>query len=268
MVKIGDLLKDALGGDDDPLGHERRACEKLASAGKDMDGELRKAVRRTVDLVRPENYFAALVVHGFTWSDHAKDKDSWWDISVDYLVSGNVEGLERISECCGRFGVERCEEALRSWKDLYDEFALQFRRKMNGSEVLATQEALNARAVDLHKKGVLPGIGCWLLCAPFKMLLLDQEHLYDDPVIDGVLPPLGLEVMRGVRKCMKASYKFADRLAPSDIVNEDGGAIDADGLGTVALVHDLERRVAEIAGCRALPVNSGLWLLGNGDLVL
>lgn len=45
------------------------------------------------------------------------------------------------------------------------------------------QESFVNSAVNHHRSGNLPGIGPWLLYAPFKMLLLDRDDVYKDSAI-------------------------------------------------------------------------------------
>lgn len=267
MAKLGDFLNEALKGGSSEL--EKADCVKLAQAGEDMDVELRKSIRETIDLAGPDNYFAALITQGFTWPEYTgKDADTWFRISIEYLVSGKVSLLAGLSDCSGHFGEEKLEEALRSWKILHDAFQDQIHGEMTPEEIVETQEALLSRAAILHKKGEIPGIGCWMICAPFKMLLLDQEHTYHSPVIDKIYPPLGRAVMRGVGIWMKKGYSSSSHITKDLLKSEDGGSLHEGCLTTTALVHSIETNIAKIADTRALPVNSGLWLLGQDDLVL
>jgi hypothetical protein len=234
-----------------------------------MDVELRKLIREAISFAGPENYFAALIAHGFTWPEYVgKDTETWYSASIDFLVTGNASRLVDLEACGGHFGVDHLEEALRSWKVLHDLFAERFHRRMVGREIVEIQQEMVGRAGLLHQEGEIPGIGCWLLCAPFKMLLLEQEHLYGDEAIDDVLPPLGRAVMRGVRKLLKRRFSVTAGFGTRDFTSEEGGSIHEDGMGVTYMVHEIEKRIARIAGTRALPVNSGLWLYGQDELVL
>ena len=104
-------------------------------------------------------------------------------MSTRYLQSGDDTIKENIGLCSGRFGATRLEETLRSWRVLYEEFRNDIFPGIRVDEMSLVQESFVNSAVNHHRSGNLPGIGPWLLYAPFKMLLLDRDDVYKDSAI-------------------------------------------------------------------------------------
>jgi len=117
---------------------------------------------------------------------------------------------------------------------------------------------------QLRKQGFIYGIGPWLFCAPFKIVAAHRRELWNDPALDGVLMPVGLEVNRGVRKLIRQRTSWTKGIDENMIGEEEGDLME--GMGTVALVQDLSKKIARSFDSRVIHVNSGLYLYGRGEL--
>jgi len=116
----------------------------------------------------------------------------------------------------------------------------------------------------LVQNGSISGIGPWLFCAPFKILTCYRKSFWLDGKTDEIRMPLGLEVVRGFEKLIAKKTQYTQGIDASMFSEEEGGLLE--GMATVEIAHGITKKIAQAVGSRALHVNSGLYLLGRGEV--
>ena len=71
-------------------------------------------------------------------------------------------------------------------------------------------------------------------------------------------------MVRAVRNLIRSGYTYFRGLHLGMLDEEEGGL--KEGLGTVLLVQNGSKKIAQIAKTRVLHINSGLYLHGRGEL--
>ena len=82
--------------------------------------------------------------------------------------------------------------------------------------------------------------------------------------VDEILMPLGLEVIRGIKKLKRQKYSYSETIEIGSLSEEEGDI--AEGLGTVHIVQAMSKQIARDVNSIVLHINSGFWKLGAGDL--
>jgi len=238
----------------------------LARRGEHMSLEICSDQQDLIDIYGIDNYFAVAVANALTWTGHAIRHDAFYASAVDYLCTGSLVSLSRAEAFSGRFGVERLNDALRSWKLSLDKMSsvIQAIHSCGAEELYAIQQNCLTTISQLLDQRQISGIGPWLFCAPFKIVAAHRRDLWSSESLDEVWMPLGLEVVRAVRNLIRSGYTYFRGLYLGMLDEEEGGL--KEGLGTVLLVQNGSKKIAQIAKTRALHINSGLYLHGRGEL--
>ncbi|MFC1708820.1 hypothetical protein ACFL2J_01995 [Candidatus Omnitrophota bacterium] len=236
----------------------------LASNGKDLDCEIQKRTRELIKDFPNLDPFLIAIAQSLIWTNHAVDKENYFRKALDFLNSGSDKSLSGLSKCFGRYGLESLNATLFNWRKLYGEFnaPLDILKSPLEEVILFQQTSLKIACVARKNRRVMH-IGAWLFCAPFKMILCLRDDLWKHDRINEVLMPLGLEVVRGVKKMMRGHYSYAQYVDTGDLSEEEGDIIE--GLGTVQIVQAMCKTIAKDADSNVLHINSGLWKFGRGE---
>ena len=243
---------------------EESLAKRLAERGEKMDLEISSDHDRLLRAFHDSVYFLAAIAHAFTWTGHAVGKEVFYKFAVDYLSTGDLTSLKRTERFSGRFGPESLSAGLQGWKTIVDQSGVEDILSCDAQGLCMIQEnqCLNiASELVMHRQ--ISGVGPWLFCAPFKIVAAHRRELWQSEDLDDLWMPLGLEVVRGVHKLIQDRCTYAHGLDES-MLSEEGGLLE--GMGTVALVQDMSKRIAQVGRTRVLHVNSGLFLYGRGEL--
>jgi len=237
----------------------------LATGGYTFDCEIQEQTKKLVKAFPKADLFLIAIVQSLTWTGHAIDKIAYFKKALEFLKSGSEQALSGISECAGRYGPERLKVTLFNWKRLYNELgAPSDIFKSSLEEIILFQKTSLKTACMAKRKSRVIGIGAWLFCAPFKIIVCLREELWSHDRVDEILMPLGLEVVRGVRKVIRERYSYANFVDIGDLSEEEGDIVE--GLGTVQIVQAMSKEIASDGNSIVVHINSGLWKLGAGDL--
>jgi len=238
----------------------------LASRGEEMSLEISFNQEELIQTYGTDNYFAISVANALTWTGHAAGRDPFFEAAVDYISTGNLISLNRARVFSGRFGDDRLSEALQGWKVCLDRTGTTIESicSCDAKKLHVIQESCLSVISQLIDQGQIKGIGPWLFCAPFKIVAAHRRDLWRSESLDEVWMPLGLEVVRGVRNLIRDRYTYFRGLH-MDMLSEDEGGLK-EGLGTVLLVQDACKKIAQATNTRVLHINSGLYLYGRGEL--
>ncbi|MBA7479491.1 hypothetical protein ES707_22298 [subsurface metagenome] len=244
----------------------RRFEDLLAHRGEEMNLEISSDQETLIQAYGSTNYFAVAIANAFTWTGHAVGQNGFFESAIVYLSTGNLASLSKALVFSGRFGPERLADALRGWKFSLDQLSnvSQDIQCCGAQELYMIQERCFSTMSQLLDQRQISGIGPWLFCAPFKIVAAHRRELWQSESLDDVWMPLGLEVVRGIRNLIQHRYPYFRGLHIDMLSEEEGGL--KEGLGTVLLVQDASKKIAQIVETRVLHINSGLYLHGRGEL--
>ena len=231
---------------------------ELAAHGRSMVRAIRRAFRGQSSSYPDTALLTIAVAQGLTWTRHAVGRDDFYAAAIAYLEEGRERNLNRAVRHFQRFGPQALSAALRSWRTLLRE-AKEMARPNSVANLLTLQRSLFDVGSHLATGGFIHGVGPWLFCAPFKILLCSNARFLKHPNEHEVLQPLGIEVVRGIRKLRKRGY-FAS-LQPGMLEEEEGGLVE--GMATSYLVHGACVPLAADCGTSVSEFNTGLWWLGK-----
>jgi hypothetical protein len=245
--------------------HDIDFAQTLAKNGYIFDNEIQQQTRFYVKEFAKVDLFLIAMLQSLTWTGHAIDKANYFKKALDFLKTGSKQALLSLSECAGRYGTEHLQSTLLNWKKLYGELDVPLNiSKSRLKEIILFQNTSFKIACKEKRENKITGIGAWLFCAPFKILLNYRRDLWNQDHIDDVWMPLGLEVIRGVKKIIRKQYSYSDFVDMGILSEEEGDIIE--GLGTVHIVQAMCKEIAKDANSIVLHINSGLWKLGASDL--
>ncbi len=238
--------------------------EIIAENGEAMDKQICMSHADLIADYDRIGYFNLAVLASLTWSGHAIFKRSFFRIGNRLLETGDVSQIGKLEKYAGRFGIESLSRALSSWKQILYNTRMGNMRTGPASYLINCQQNMLAVANRMRQRNELHGIGPWLFCGPFKIILAHRKSLWKDPEVDRLLLPLGLEVVRAA-KHLKRQHHLVFRDLESSIIEEEEGDL-IEGMGTLVIIQDLCRRMATLQRTRIIHINSGLYLLGAGKL--
>jgi hypothetical protein len=241
-----------------------KLARELAARGLEMNLEIDAGFRRLLKEFPGSNRFNAAIAHAFTWTGHAVDEDGYHEAATGFLDSGGRESLDGAKTFSRRFGPDALSDALQGWRAIVEEDGGVPDLGKDAASLKRLQDRMLPVAARLREEGAISGIGAWLFCAPFKIVAISCREFWDDPDLDEVLMPLGLEVVRGMKKLVRARSAWTEGIDRNMLVEEEGDL--GEGMGTVWLVQDTCKKIAAVSQSRVVHINSGIYLLGKGDL--
>jgi hypothetical protein len=230
---------------------------EVAAKGREMVRALRADWQEVVKEFGSQRPFDLAVATALLWSRHAVTAKHFYPAALRFLKTGQLAQQRKAVACFGRFGPEPLNNALVSWRTLSHASA-----KLPSPESLPNLINLYTKllqiAIPLHQRGGLPGVGAWLFCGPFKVLLCSNARWVRDRREREIPQPLGIEVMRGVRKARR--WGWFPNVTAAMLDQEEGDLVE--GMGNVLLIHGDTVPVADSLDVAVVELNSGLWWLG------
>lgn len=240
-------------------------AKSLAAAGHALDVDIQQKTSNYVKNFPESNLFLVAIVQSLIWTGHAVDKANYFKTALNYLDTGSDNALSGMAKCFGRYGAENLKSTLFNWRKLCAKIKFPSDiSKTDLEEIVLFQNTSLETACIARGRGEIMGIGAWLFCAPFKIILCLRDKLWNHPQVDELLMPLGLEVMRGVKKLIRKKSPYTESLY-AEMLSETEGDI-TEGLGTVEMIQAVSKNIAKDSKSIVLHINSGLWKFGAGDL--
>jgi len=240
----------------------RELAQQMAENGLEMNLDIDARYRRLLKELPGTDPFVGAVALSLTWTGHAVDSDRFCKSAVSFINNGRRSSLSAAQAHAARFGPDALGDALESWRTILMECGGSPDLDKSGSDLRKAQDRLHRQSVRLDHDEEISGIGAWLFCAPFKIIIANRRDLWEDPGVDEVLMPLGLEVVRGIKKLVKARSKWTTDIEMGMLIEEEGGL--QEGMGTVCIVQHASKKIAADSESRVVHINSGLYALGKG----
>lgn len=230
----------------------------LAQAGEAMNREIHVRMKQLTGLYPKTPFFTLSIPESLIWARYAKREKYFFELSLDYFIKGNELIFKEIERFSWRFGPEKLETVLRSWKTLLNELEISKMLQSFSPKNLSIfqQYSLN-KAVNLSKIRKIPQIGAWIFCGPFKILVAYRKDIWNNPQLDDIWMPLGFQVVRGLRFLQQTGWNV-----PLELLYEEEPNL-LEGMGTVAIAQNFQKSLANLAKSRVLHINSGLFKLGE-----
>jgi len=246
------------------ISRDVQLAQLLATGGYEMDREIQQKIKEVVKKFSSADMFLITIAQSLTWTGHAIDKADYYQKTLDYLERGSEPALSALKDCSGRHGTENLRSTVFNWRKLYGILPKIDMSKASLDEIIDFHNKSLEIACTARKDGKIIGIGAWLFCAPFKILLCLYDDFWSHKRIDEIRMPLGIEVIRGVKKMIRKKYSYCESIDESMLSEEEGGIVE--GLGTVEIVQAVSKKIARDVNSIVLHINSGFWKLGAGDL--
>lgn len=240
-------------------------ADYLAREGYSFSIDLRNGNRDYFERL-PDSYFAIASAIALCWTGHAKYESNFIEYAAAFIDGTIAKDHTIASNYSKRFGVDELDNALVNFRAYYR----RVRHLMPDFNVCSVQEInrLQQRLLnqlnDLRNSGQVSGIGPWLFLGPFKIILGDQQRLWEIDGINAIVLPTGMEVDRGINRLVHDGYTFMRDFDLHWLEETTGSLLD--NYATCSMVHTHIIKVAELAKTSALHVNSALYQYGRQDI--
>lgn len=204
------------------------------------------------------------IVNSLTWTGHAVDNPKYFLNSLLYLKQGKNKNLELATDHNGRYGKDKLENVLRSWKVILDQIGHTNLRTIRPEKLMLFQENIWYVTNRLNSNNLVKGIGNWLLFAPIKIILCYRKPLWNNEYFDKLIMPIGFEVLKGIKKLVRRNTKYTIGYEINMFDEEEGGLVE--GRGAMELVHSICYNISKDFGKRIVHINSGLHQFGSGNI--
>jgi len=224
-----------------------KVAGNLAIAGEDVVDSIYDDIRVYFDKYPNASSLSIVIAESLIWAFYAKRENEFYKLVIDYLDKDDKGIFDRLDDFQHRYEVEKLGTILRSWKQIFDKYALgQIPRNYTIDNLLNYQKKL----IPLVSK--YPLIGAWTILSPFKALICLQPRQYKNEKLDNLLMPLGSQVIKGLKFLRRNGFDV-----PA-IEHED----ETD-MGTVYVAQKFQVGLAKEANSSVLFINSGLYKLGK-----
>jgi len=242
--------------------NEQKAAQFLAQAGVPFNEKICSHVEGLIKSYPEASLFNISVVESLIWARYARREKRFYGLGLDFLEKGSNQIFKETKNLAWRFGPDKLEKVLKSWKILLDELSpIKLFRDFSLRELSEFQhKQAHGKADILSKTKKLPQMGPWIFCGPFKILGAYRKDLWEDKNLDKILMPLGFQVIRGLRFLRRQGCLNID----TQLLIEEEPSFGMDAMGTVFIAQDFQKGLAALAGSRILHINSGLFELGKG----
>lgn len=230
----------------------------LAQAGELLNGEIHARMKQLINLYPKAPLFTLSIPESLIWARYAKREKYFFELSLNYFIKGNKQIFKEIEKFSWRFGPEKLEVVLKSWKTLLNELEIsKIPQSFSPKHLSIFQQSALNKATNLFKIKKIPQVGAWIFCGPFKILAAYRKNEWNDLELDEIWMPLGFQVVRGLRFLRQLGWSI-----PLQLLDEEEPGL-LEGMGTVVIAQNFQKSLANLAGSRVLHINSGLFKLGE-----
>ena len=245
----------------------RQQCIEFAEKGYEFNIDLYNENRGFLDkLISSCSYYSIALAIGLTWTKHAKYEFNFIDYASNYFDDRESLDNDVVSRFAWRFGDESLKNGLRGLKvlknNVYD-YIPDF-LTCDSKSIKKFQDMSLHVLQKLKDEELVYGVGPWLFLGPFKIIIGTEQRLWDDPNIDAVLLPTGVEVNRGIRKLIREESLLVRDFDQNWLVNEEGSLME--GITNDQLIQNVLLKIAEQANSRVLHINSAFYLFGRDEM--
>ncbi len=239
-------------------------CKQFADEGEKFSEEIRENNLEIINsYINHYSYFNICLAIALTWTKHAKHDFGFFDYAINFFENNELLDAEEIKNYSYRFGhisLGSSMNGLRQFKNSVLSITPDF-SICDAKEIKKYQDSSLTILHKLIDDEKVSGVGPWLFLGPLKIIIGTEKRLWDDPNIDAVLLPTGMEVNRGIEKLVKDESPLARDFDPNWLVNEEQSLLE--GISNDGLVQGVLQKIATIANTRVLHINSAFYLYGR-----
>ena len=151
------------------------------------------------------SYFSVAAALSLCWTKHAKYDEEFILYASDF-IDGNTQVNNKIIELNSlRFGIDNLSNTLMNFRKFYrriKELMPDF-DTCSVNDINKLQSLLLTRLSNYRNNNEITAISTWLFLGPFKIILGNQERLWNVNGINAITLPTGLEVNKGIIKLKK-----------------------------------------------------------------
>jgi hypothetical protein len=245
--------------------HDRIIARTLADEGLRFSNDLRDENRGYFASL-PNSYFAIALAISLTWTKHALHDKKFITYAAGYIDGVLAFDDSIASNYCYRFGSDELKNALLNYRRYYKNVSglMPNFYTCDVNHINRLQQRLLNRLNALRVNKTVTGIGPWLFTGPFKIILSDQDRLWNQDGINAIVLPTGMEVDRGINRLIREGYTFVRDFDPYWLEQETTSLLE--NYATYNMVHTFIANIGQIADTPAIHINSALYLYGRGDL--
>jgi len=214
----------------------------------------------------PNSYYAIASAISLCWTKHAQHNREFIEYASGYIDGTTMRDQSIAATYCGRFGVESLDGALSNYRYYYSRVRnlMPEFNTCSVQEINRLQQRLLGELNNLRNQRLVSGIGPWLFLGPFKIILGDQQRLWNNDGINAIILPTGIEVNRGIDRLVSERYGFMEDFDIHWLEENTGSLLD--GYATCSMAHNFMSKIASLAQASILHINSGLWKYGKQEI--
>ena len=240
-------------------------AENLANEGLEFSNALRDENRWYFDNLS-NSYFSIAAAISLTWTKHAKHEEEFITYAASY-IDGQIAFDPNIATNFSlRFGADQLDNALLNYIRYYREVRgiMPDFTTCDVHDLTRLQQRLLSRLDTLRTNGIISGIGPWLFTGPFKIILSDQDRLWNQDGINAIVLPTGIEVDRGINRLINEGYTFVTDFDRNWLEQETNSLLE--NYATYSMVHTFIANIGQLTRTPAIHINSALYLYGREDI--
>lgn len=244
---------------------DQAIAQTLSSEGLEFSNYLRDENREYFETLN-YSYFSIAAAISLTWTKHALHEDGFIRYAAGYIDGQLPVDPTIASRYSSRFGAEQLERVLLNYRKYYR----RVRHLMpdfyicDVHQLTRLQQRLLSMLDTLRNDGGISHIGPWLFTGPFKIILSDQDRLWDQNGINAIILPTGMEVDRGINRLIDEGFTFVSDFDPNWLEQETNSLLE--NYATYSMVHTFIAGIGQITNTPAIHINSALYLYGREDI--
>jgi hypothetical protein len=241
-------------------------CRELALKGIKFSEELYNNNIDMYDQLNPTyDYFSIALSIALTWTRHAQYKFEFVKYACSFFIKEVELDNNILKKYHYRFGDEGLAQAMTGLLE-YRDAILKIIPDFTSCDSKALKKfqdrSLNILS-NLKNSRKAYGVGPWLFLGPMKIIVGMEKRLWNDPGIDAIILPSGIEVQRGITKLIDSGFGLAQSFDRHHLENEEKSLLEGFSIDT--LIQNFLAQIAKRADTRVLHINSAFYLLGAGE---
>jgi hypothetical protein len=243
------------------MNHDRDAF--IAAEGLRFDKEASKKQDPLFAKWRGSNGFHVSILQSLIWSGHARESPQYFEVGMEILTGKTKHLTPDLRTYATPRGKQMLGLAITSWNKILESIGPIDITKGRIEDILIYQDECQNMARPLKEEKEIKGVGPWIFCAPFKILLTHRNDLWKDPRADEVLMPLGSEVIKALELLRDENHPDFMPTKNRTLSTRDPGFFK--GRGLTHVVQECCKRFADRMNTRVMQINSGLYCLGRSS---
>jgi hypothetical protein len=238
----------------------------LAQEGLTSNLKLHVVLSNTFTKYQGHETLSIVFAQSLLWTAHAHDNDGFLDYAIPFFESTAMVSDSEVRRHAMRGGHDTLATTLINLRHFKNDLKVvpDF-HTCSAKDFVKFQKRAYTTIVNGKSAGTITYIGPWLFLGPMKIILCAEQRLWNDPDIDTLILPSGVEVIRGIRILLRDTNLITS-LVPEDLVEIEGDIYS--GHSRDCLINNQLKNIAVKANSTVLHINTACQLLGMGEISL